>query len=123
MNLLGVDFGQKNIGTAICIQGVIQPHKIYPNNSSIFTCLQDIISDYKVQKIILGYTQSKNLKDIKKFQKAMETELHLPVELVDENLSTREAEAIVKTNRNYKKKYLKEPIDSQAAAVLLSRYV
>ncbi len=123
MNLLGIDFGQKNIGVAISVMNIIQPLQVLPHNSNIIINLKKVISDYQIQKLILGYTQSKNLPAIKKFQKLLELGLQLPVELVDENLSTKEAQAIVKTNRNFKKKYLKETVDAQAAAVLLSRFV
>gem|GEM_PF-1111159 len=121
-NLLGIDYGQKNIGTAISVAGVIEPKDIFANNPGIFTNLKKTIKDYQIQKIVLGYTESKNKKDILLFKTQLEKQLFLEVELIDENLSTKEAVEIYKNNRNFHKKHVLEKVDSIAAAVLLSRH-
>lgn len=123
MNLLAIDFGKKNIGTAISIDTIIQPMSVYGNNVNILKNLSMLINDYKIEKIVLGYTKSKNLKTILDFKIKLEAEYSLPVELVDENLTTKEAQTIYKKNRNFHKKNIVDKVDSIAAAVLLSRYV
>ena len=122
INLLALDYGQKNIGTAVSVLGIITPTDILPNNSNVFKSVAKIISDYKIQKIILGYTNSPNKKSILSFKKDLETIIKLPIELVDENLSTKQAQEVYKTNRNFHKKHIVDKVDSIAAAVILSRY-
>ncbi len=120
--MLALDYGQKNIGTAVSVLGIITPTDILPNNSNVFKSVAKIISDYKIQKIILGYTNSPNKKSILSFKKDLETIIKLPIELVDENLSTKQAQEVYKTNRNFHKKHIVDKVDSIAAAVILSRY-
>ncbi len=123
MNYLSLDFGKKRIGTAIAIHGIVQPGPILSSTQNPLAHLKKLISDYKIGELVLGYTQSPNYSQILDFKSQIQTATGLLVHLADENVSTYEATQIVKNNRNYHKKYLKIPVDSAAAAVILSRFL
>lgn len=123
MNYLGLDFGKKRIGTAISVLGVVQPGPVLSSDQNLFIALEKIIDDFKIKELVLGYTKSPNYAEILNFRSKLQIKFGLHVHLVDENLSTQEATEIVKKNRNYHKKYLKTPVDSAAAAIILSRFL
>ncbi len=120
MNLLAIDYGTKRIGLAISIKGIISPLKTIPNNDHQFSVIKKVISDYQISKVYIGLSEGYFAKVTKKFINQLQKITKIPIETVEESISTIEAEAIFKRNKNKSKNYQKK-IDSLAAAVILSR--
>jgi len=117
MNCLGIDFGTKNIGLAISIQGIISPVGTYQNNPRIFDSLKKVIDEYQLEKIYIGLSSGKIAELTTDFIKQLNEKIDLPVETVDESVSTIESENYISpNNRRYSQK-----IDSISAAVILKR--
>lgn len=117
MNCLGIDFGTKNIGTAISVDGIISPHLTLANDSKIFGQLQKIIGEYQITQIYVGLSMGYMAELTKKFIKELARHTSLPIETVDESVSTIES-------LNYpisKKGHRSQKIDSISAAIILNR--
>lgn len=122
MNALSIDYGSKRIGLAVSIQGIIQPLCVVKNDSKFLNQLQKIISDYKIDKIFVGISEGEFALKTKKFVDELKTMVTLPIETVEEAVSTIEADQIYLANKKPKKDY-KKNIDAIAAAVILKRVI
>lgn len=122
MNVLGIDYGLKRIGLAISVDGIISPLEVILNNEITFTKIQEIIKDYQVKKIYVGISDGNVANKTLEFVKDLGGMINLPIETVEEAVSTIEADAIYLSNKNKKRDY-KKNIDSVAAAVILRRVI
>ena len=120
MNCLAIDFGIKRIGLAISIQGIISPLSVVPNDKKFIDILNKEIKDHNIGKIYVGVSEGEVADLTKKFVEELITMVQLPIETVEEAVSTIEAEEIYIRNKRKKKDYKKQ-IDSVAAAVILRR--
>lgn len=120
MNLLAIDYGSKNIGLAISIQGIITPIDPIKNNDDKFNSIKTIISQYKIDKIYIGISEGEFATITKKFVEELKNMVICDIETVEEAVSTIEATEIFAQN-NRKKKNYKKLIDSISAAVILRR--
>lgn len=117
MNYLGIDFGTKNIGLAISINGIISPIGSYKNNPQIFDTIKKTIDEYRIDSIYIGLSTGKIAELTQNFIAKIKDLICLPVETVDESASTIESENyILPNNKHYYRK-----IDSISAAVILRR--
>lgn len=120
MNLLGIDYGTKRIGLAVAVSGIIETMGSIPSDSNTFTKICEIVKSYRIGKIYVGISQGPVALQTKNFVKKLGSVLQLPIETVEEAVSTIEAEEIFKRNKGKRKEYGKN-IDSIAAAVILRR--
>ena len=122
MNCLSIDYGSKRIGIAISIQGIIEPFSVLKNDSKFLENLQNIISQNKIEKIFIGVSEGLFAQKTLEFVKYLKKNLFLPIETVEETISTIEADKIYQDNKKSKKDY-KNKIDAIAAAVILRRVI
>lgn len=122
MNYLGVDYGTKNIGLAISILGVISTLPVISNNDQTIFQISKLVKENNITKIYVGISQGKVALKTYAFVEKLRAMLKLPVETVEESVSTIEATAIFKQNRHPHKQY-RHQIDSVAAAVILNRVI
>ena len=131
MSILGLDLGAKTLGVAISHTNIIaNPYKTirYNNDDSLLNEVLNIINKEKVEKIVLGLPKNMNntsgeaaLRSIS-FKEKLSKLVDIPIILVDERLSTIEAENILLTNDMSRKKR-KSVIDSAAAMIILDTYL
>ena len=122
MNYLAIDYGTKRIGLAYSINDIIFTLPMVKNDNNFFKILSQIIADYHLEKIYIGLSEGKIADMTKNFVTKLHSMLNLPIETVEEAVSTIEAEAIFKNNKKASKKYSQQ-IDSIAAAVILRRVI
>ena len=122
MNTLGIDYGLKRIGLAISVCGIISPLTVIKNDTNIFIQIKKVIEENRIEKIYIGISEGKVADMTLEFVKRLKAVINLPVETVDEAVSTIEADAIYLANKNRKSDY-KKNIDSVAAAVILRRVI
>ena len=113
MSVLGLDLGAKTLGVAISHTNIIaNPYKTirYNNYDSLLNEVLNIINKEKVEKIVLGLPKNMNntsgeaaLRSIS-FKEKLSKLVDIPIILVDERLSTIEAENILLTNDMSRKK-------------------
>lgn len=122
MKYLGIDYGTKRIGIALSDDDgqMAFPNSVIENDKNIIESLSKIISDNKVEIVVIG--ESKNYKmednlimeDILNLKRIIEKEFDLDVELHPEVLTSVQAEAIQGKN---------EMIDASAATIILQSYI
>jgi len=116
MKTLGIDFGDKKIGLAISYNDLAEPLKV------IRTCfwpkkLKKICQEENIKRIVVGVSEGKMAEKQKRFASELKKVLNLPVFLVDETLTSKEA--IVKMKQVGKR----GREDKFAAALLLQRFL
>lgn len=132
MRILGLDYGEKRIGAAICdelgmtAQGL--PTIIRKSRKHDGDILDNLIKSYNVEKIVIGYpvrldgSEGIQCEKVNRFSILLVKTFSLPVIKWPETLSTKEAEEIlIKSGIHWKKR--KDKIDKLAACVILQGYL
>jgi putative Holliday junction resolvase len=132
MRILGLDYGRKRIGVAICDEmGVVARSLLAIERKTIekdMAAIQRLAEEFDVEKVVIGYPLTLDGKEgiqcerVSKFAEMIEERLSLPVVKWDESLSTKEAEDILIEADTGRKKRRKR-VDKLAAAIILQRYL
>lgn len=136
MRILGLDYGSKTVGVAICDELGLMAHGLETitrdKEESIkktIKRLEEIIKDYNVEKIVLGYPKNMDGSEGFRCEKTVEFKNRLErnfkkteVILWDERLSTSFATSIL-FEGNVKKENHKKVIDKVAASYILQGYL
>ncbi len=132
MRYLGLDLGTKTLGLAISDKtGLIaSPYKVlrYNDINILLEELKKIIDKENIQGLVLGLPKNMNgslgfASDRSlKFKEILENNFDLPVFLVDERLSTVEAENIL-LDADMSRKKRKKVIDGLAASIILDTFL
>ena len=133
MRFLGIDYGEKRVGTALSDEGGVFafPFKIIVNNEKLLDEIHNICGEQEVKGVVIG--ESRNslgkendiMKKINNFKKEVE-KLEIPVFLEKEFMTTVEARGREgKEINNARKTKIKEKkkVDDSAAALILQRYL
>lgn len=135
MRILGLDYGSRTVGVAVSdplgltAQGVETIWRDKENHlRRTLSRIEEIIGEYSVTEIVLGYPKNMNnsvgeraLKSLE-FRQMLERRTGLPVVMWDERLSTAEAERTLmeaQVRRENRKQYL----DQMAAVLILQGYL
>lgn len=123
--ILGVDYGSKKIGTAIFHNSLnnIIPLGIVINAQSSLNLVTQLMREYNCIAVVIGITQNSHIaKSVLKLQKAIETNLEIPVFLEDENLTTFAANEILK-DMGIKREHRGKVDDAIAAKLILESFI
>jgi putative Holliday junction resolvase len=132
LRILGLDYGEKRIGVAICdelgltAQGL--PTIIRKTKKHDCEILGGLIRNYKVEKIVIGYpvrmdgSEGIQCEKVNRFTALLETTFSLPVVKWPETLSTKEAEEIL-INSGVRWEKRKKMVDKLAACIILQGYL
>lgn len=132
MKSLGLDLGTKTLGLAITDKlGIISsPYRVlrYDDVNKLVDELINIINEESVDELVLGLPKNMNntlgfaAERSLEFKKILESKCGLPIYLVDERLSTLEAENILLSSDTSRQKR-KRVIDAYAASIILDTYL
>jgi len=133
--LIGFDYGKARIGVAVVntLVGISTPQStVYardgvPDWEAVTRCL----NEWKPTRLVVGMPRKLDGSDsamqepILRFIRQLEGRYKLPVDVVSEQLSSREAEQRLKSARQAgrKRKVRKEEIDQVAAAIILESWI
>ncbi len=133
--ILGLDYGTKTVGVAISDPLLLTAQELEtivrkrPNAlRHTLVRIQEICDEYKVEKIILGYPRNMDdsegfrCEETLEFKKLLEKRIDIPIELLDERLTTVYADEILEES-GVAKKDRKKVIDQIAAAIILQDYL
>ena len=120
MKLLGFDFGRRRIGVALAIRGVASPLETieFDSFSQAERRIAELCSLHRPEKMIWGFCRGKIGSQTVKFAKRVSGLVGLPVEFIDETLTSKDADIILVRN---KKKKVKN--DQLAAALILEYFL
>ena len=132
MRILGLDYGSKRIGVAVCDELGITAKGIATitrkNRRYDLEEIARFIRTYVVDKIVIGYpirldgTEGIQCEKINKFARLLESTFFLPVIKWDETLTTKEAEEIL-IRSNMRRERRKSLVDKLAAGLILQGYL
>src|ERR1700676_2982291 len=141
--ILAIDYGQKRLGLALSDECCVtsRPFAIWTriNRRRDLTRLRELVRQHAVRRIVIGLplhldgTQSEMSEEAMGFAARVEKALGIPVEMMDERLSSWEAEQTVGANKSAAsshrgRKQRRGPnrrtkFDDVAAAVILRDYL
>ena len=123
MKLASIDVGLKRIGVAICLTSDIvtpQPAILRKNRNQAARDVNIFLKEWEIEKLIVGFpSASIDMQNrINHFVSLLE--LKIPYEFCEENMSSIEAEEMMKGEIKYKRD---GRVDSLAAKIILERYL
>ena len=132
ISALGLDVGNKRVGVAGCDgTGLIATGLTTIKRRSWqedIKQLQEIVTEREVTILVVGlpYTMDGNIgfqaERVQKFAQKISEALQLPVEYVDERLTSQEATTQLKAQKRFST-YNKGLIDRQAATIILQQWL
>mgnify|MGYP003304527254 FL=1 len=135
MRVIGLDYGTKTVGVAVSDETMLiaQPlvtieRKQANKLRQTYAAIESIITEQDVELIVLGNpknmnnTEGERVQATKEFKEALERRTGLPIILVDERLTTVEANRILE-DTGVALSARKEHIDKMAAAIILQNYL
>jgi len=135
MRILGLDFGSKTVGVAISDPLLITAQGLEiirrESENKIRKTLQrieELIKEYEVEKIVLGYPKNMNGTDGDRaeksleFKETLERRTGIPVIMWDERLTTVTADKIMMES-GIRRENRKDYVDEIAAMVILQNYL
>jgi putative holliday junction resolvase len=132
MRVLGLDYGEKRIGVAVCDElgmtaqglGVIARK----NKKRDLAAIAHYVETYGVEKIVIGYplrldgTVGIQCEKVDRFIHALASLFSTPIIRWDETLTTKDAEELLRT-ANVRVKKRRAVIDKIAAGMILQGYL
>lgn len=126
--LLGVDYGESNIGLAFGRQGLALPLRVIPakNVREAIKEISRVALENKVTKLIIGLPltaenkETSKSQEVREFTKSLNVHLKLPTEFVNELDTSKDAmKGAISTGISQKNR---RKIDDISAAIILNRY-
>lgn len=135
MRIIGLDFGSKTVGVAvsdellITAQGIeIVRRKSENKLRQTLARIEELIKEYNVDKIVLGFPKNMNNSEGERcektleFKEMLERRTGLTVELWDERLTTVAADNLM-MEAGIRRENRKEYVDQIAASFILQGYL
>jgi len=127
--ILGFDFGTERIGVAVG-EGMLGQARALttiasPANDARFAAIARLIAEWQPARLVVGLplaldgAEHEMTARSRRFAHQLEGRFRLPVDLVDERLTSVEAERTIKPPRNRNDKSAKARIDAEAARLIL----
>ena len=122
MKTLGIDYGEKRIGVAISDESqTLARELVILSPKDFWQQISGIINQHQITKIVLGWPlnmsgqETKKTGEVKEFKEKLMVQTSLPVETIDERLTSVMAEKVLGKNR--------KDLDSLAAQILLQNWL
>lgn len=132
MRILGLDYGSKWVGVALCdelgLTGQALTTIAWKNRNQVLNAVADLVRNHDVEKIVIGYplrldgTEGIQCEKVRRFARLLEARLSLPVIQWDETLSSRTAEDIL-IQSGVRREKRKKIVDKMAAGIILQSYL
>ena len=132
MRILGLDYGGRRIGVAICdelgvtAQGVSTITR--KNREADLDAIGELVRRHGVERIVIGYplrldgSEGIQCEKINRFVRRLEMRLSLPITRWDEALSTKEAEELLR-QKGVRREKRRDIVDRVAASIILQGYL
>ena len=132
MRVLGLDYGEKRIGLAVCdelgLTAQALPTLIRKTKKHDLAILHSVIRNYSVERIVIGYpirldgSEGIQCEKVDRFARLLDKTFLLPVIKWPETLSTKEAEEfLIQSGVRWQKR--KAKVDQLAARLILQNYL
>jgi len=144
MNILGIDYGVKNIGLAWCQVGldVVLPFGSLNSDQKIVNNLVTLINEEGIDKVVVGLPvgldgeENENTERVRGFVDELKGQIDISIEFVDERYSSKQADkmfdpVVARSRSGYKthggmrqvREAKKSSRDERSAMVVLQYYL
>lgn len=128
--LAAIDFGLKRIGIALSdpTNFLASPLTTVEGGKNAIPNIIRVLSAYPLEKILVGLPLLMNGKDsdmttlVRTFAQNLEAAIHIPTLLIDERLTSAQADKFLK-EQSFNRKQRSSKIDTAAATLLLQHYL
>ena len=132
MRVLGLDFGDRRIGVAICDELGMTARGIATvvrkNRDADLAAIAEFVERFGVEKIVIGYplrldgSEGIQCDKVNRFARRLEVRLSVPVIRRDETFSTKEAEELLR-EAGVRREKKRAVVDRLAACIILQGYL
>lgn len=132
MRILGLDYGEKRIGVALCDELGLTAQALTTIIRKSWRidveAIANLVKTHGVEKIVIGYplrldgTEGIQCEKVVRFARRLEAALGIPIIKWDETLSTKEAEEILARSGVHPRKR-KDKVDRLAASLILQSFL
>ena len=126
-NILGIDYGDKNVGLAIADSQIriAMAHGTVDNDEKLIDNILDEIAQNSIDEVVIGYPRNQSGEPTQQTEKVLHFVEKLKsrfdkISFQDESLTSVLAEERL---RSYNRPYLKTDIDSMSAVIILEDYM
>lgn len=132
MRILGLDYGSRRIGVALCdelgmtAQGIATI--VRKNREADLAAIDDLVRRHGVERIVVGYplrldgSEGIQCEKVGRFIRRLEGRLSLPVIRWDETFSTKDAQELLR-ERGVRPERRRAIVDRVAAGLILQGYL
>ncbi len=135
MRIMGLDYGSKTVGVAVCdplgitaqtVETIVRKEENKLRKT--LARIEELIRQYEIERIVLGYPKNMNNtigergKKSEELKEAIERRTGIPVILWDERLTTVAAERVLMES-GVRREHRKESVDQIAASMILQGYL
>ena len=130
--VIAIDYGLRNMGVAVgnTLSSTARPLAVVGARDGVpeWAALAALIAEWKPARVIVGHpinmdgSESELSQRAAKFARQVGGRFNLPVTLVDERLSSREAKSNALA-AGHRGDFAADPIDDQAAAIILATWL
>lgn len=118
---LAIDFGLKRVGLALNREWLAEPYKVVERNRALSEIGQ-VIKEENIEVLLVGVADGPIAEEAKHFAKELHEVYTLPIEEVDETLSTKESDQKVRSS-GMSQSDRRLPRDHYAAATFLQEFL
>ena len=134
MKIVGIDFGMKRIGVAISnplisfAMPIGKIERMAKNEQTLLNLLHLLKDQKDIQKFVIGLPlhlsgkESEMSLEVRKFASFLENETKISVEFIDERLTSKTAEGLLR-QREMNRKERKNHVDTLSATLILQTYL
>lgn len=122
--VIGIDYGDRKVGLAVSSGSLATPLGVvrYSDANELIEKIKNVALAQKAQKLVLGVSEGKSAEKSRQFGQKLSRNLGIPVEFVDETLSTQAVQALA-IEAGIKRKKRRAMEDAFAAAFILQSYL
>ena len=123
MKLASIDVGLKRIGVAICLaSNIVTPQNaiLRKNRDQAARDVNAFLKEWEIEKLIVGFPSASQEMQRRIMHFVSLLNLSIPYEFCEENMSSIEAEEMMKGDIKYKRD---GRVDSLAAKIILERFL
>ena len=118
--LMGIDYGTKRVGVALAEGPLADPWGILENTDQLIAEVTALVEKHHLQQIVVGLSENKMADLTQQFVEALSQAVSVPIEFIDETLSSYEMHLKLRPTKSKKKQ---APIDHLVAAQLLQEWI
>lgn len=135
MRIMGLDFGSKTVGVAVCdplgitaqtVETIVREKENKLRKT--LARIEELAREYEIEEIVLGYPKNMNntlgqrAEKSLEFKEMLERRTGLPVKLWDERLTTVAADQVLMES-GVRREHRKAYVDQIAASMILQGYL